>query len=99
MSEGRLSRKLILHSPIANEAQLEPFVEQCLKDNVSLLAIYGPGAKGLEDAIDWILVGDGSSYDRFLCTTSHEDESFEEVLTFAKGWESESNDPVQVVRL
>jgi len=34
-----LARKLILHSPVSNEAALASFVERCLEDGVSLIAI------------------------------------------------------------
>ena len=37
-----LVRKIILHAPISDEALLDAFVEQCLKDGVSLVAVVGP---------------------------------------------------------
>jgi hypothetical protein len=43
-----LARKLILHSPVSNEAALASFVERCLEDGVSLIAIVGPGSVELE---------------------------------------------------
>src|SRR3546814_8406193 len=37
------ARKIILHVPVSDEGLLEGFVEQCLVDGVSLVAVVGPG--------------------------------------------------------
>jgi hypothetical protein len=94
-----MARKIILHVPVSDEALLEDFVEQCLHDSVSLLAIVGDGCARVEDIVDAIVVGDGSDNTRFLCTTSHPDESIEDVLNMVTGWEFERGDPVEQVRL
>jgi len=94
-----LARKIILHSPMKDESRLTEFVEQCLADGVSLLAIYGIGCEELEETIDWLVVGDGANPDRFLCTTSHPDEPLDDVLNMAQNWELERGDPVQELRL
>ncbi|MEI2384898.1 hypothetical protein [Breoghania sp. JC706] len=75
------------------------FVEQCLRDDVSLVAVVGPGCARVEDIIDEIVVSDGSDAKRFLCTTSHPDEPFEDVLNMAKAWEPEHGQAVEEVRL
>lgn len=94
-----LARKIILHSPVSDEKLLEGFVEQCLRDQVSLIAVVGPGCARLEDAIDWIVIGDGSDPDRFVCTTSHPDEPFDDVVNMVECWELDRADPYQEVRL
>jgi hypothetical protein len=95
----KLAPKLILHLPVSDEALLEDFVEQCLRDGVSLVAVIGPGCSRLEDIIDEIVVGEGGDGSRFLCTTSHPNDDFDTVLNMAQTWEFEKNDPVQEVRL
>lgn len=94
-----LAQKLVLHSPLSDESLLESFVERCLADGVSLLAIFGPGSDVLEEKVDWLVVGDGSQPNRFLCTTSHPDESLDEVLAMANAWEADQGGPVDQVRL
>ena len=84
-----LARKIILHSPISVEADLTSFVERCLAEGVSLLAIVGPGAAALEDRVDWIVVGDSSKPSRFLCTTSHPDETLDDVLDMMNAWDAD----------
>ncbi|BAB52311.1 hypothetical protein [Mesorhizobium japonicum] len=93
------ARKLILHVPVSDETLLDGFVEQCLNDGVSLVAVVGPGCARVEDIIDEIVVGDGSDETRFISTTSHPDEPFEDVLNMARAWEFERGDPVEEVRL
>jgi hypothetical protein len=94
-----LARKIILHSPVANTAALEPFVERCLRDGVSLIAVFGPGSAELEETIDWIVVGDGTDPERFLCTSSHPDEPYEDVVNMVECWELERNDAFEEIRL
>ncbi|SFJ12671.1 hypothetical protein SAMN03159338_0862 [Sphingomonas sp. NFR04] len=94
-----LASKIILHSPVKDERRLAAFVEQCLADGVSLLAIVGPGCTELEETIDWLVTGDGGNPGRFLCTTSHPDEPFDDVLNMAHTWELERGNLVQEVRL
>jgi len=94
-----LARKLILHVPVSDEALLDGFVEACLNDGVSLVAVVGPGCARIEDIIDEIVVGDGSDETRFLCTSSHPDEQFGDVLNMVMTWEFERGDPVEEVRL
>ncbi|TBX98427.1 hypothetical protein E0J21_35035 [Rhizobium laguerreae] len=94
-----LAQKLVLHSPVSDEALLEAFVERCLADGVSLLAIFGPGSDVLEEKVDWLVIGDGSRPDRFLCTTSHLDEPLDEVLAMANAWEADKGGAVDQIRL
>ena len=92
-------RKIILHSPVSDEALLKGFVEQCLDQGVTLIAIYGPGAEELEDAIDWLVIEDSKAPKRFLCTTSHVDEPYDEVLNMVRMWESDLDQGMQEVHL
>jgi hypothetical protein len=93
------ARKLILHSPVSDESLLEGFVEQCLADGVSLLAICGPGSDLLEDTVDRLVIADGSRPDRFLCTTSHPNELLDDVLAMTNAWETDKGGIVEQVRL
>jgi hypothetical protein len=94
-----LAPKIILHSPPSDEARLNDFVEQCLRDGVSLVAVMGPGCERIEDLIDDLVVGDASDPARFLCTTSHPGEPFDEVLNMVQVWEDGLGGAIQEVRL
>lgn len=91
--------RVILHVPLSDEALLDGFVEQCLADGVSLVAVFGAGCERIEDIIDEVVVGNGSDPTRFLCTSSHPDEPFEDVLDMVKMWRSERDDAIDEVRL
>jgi len=94
-----VAQKLVLHSPVSDEALLEAFVERCLADGVSLLAIFGPGSDVLEGKVDWLVIGDGSRLGRFLCTTSHLNEPLDEVLAMANAWEADKSGAVDQILL
>lgn len=91
--------KIILQLPLSNEEALSPFVETCLRDSVSLIAVNGFDASYIEDLIDELIVGDGSDPARSVTTTAHPDESLEKVLEFAATWKAELGGEVQLVRL
>jgi hypothetical protein len=95
----KLARKIILHSPIADERHLNQFVEDCLRDEVSLIAVVGPGCERVEEMIDWIVVGGGSAAERYVTTSSHPDEPLSDVREFVEFWEMVRGDPFQEVRL
>jgi tRNA A22 N-methylase len=91
--------RVVLRLPLSNENLLAAFVEQCLRDRVTLIAVMGEGAARIEDIIDELVVGDGANERRFVVTTSHANETLREVLEFAGFWNDERDRPVQIVNL
>jgi len=91
-----LPPRIVLHTPVVDERSLEPFIEECLRDGVRLIAVVGEGADALEEEIDWIVVGDGTDENRFLVTSSHPDESLEDVLEFASAWRCDRDGLLEV---
>jgi hypothetical protein len=91
--------KIVLQLPLSNPNLLEPFVEACLRDGVTLIAIVGEGAGKIESLIDELVVGDGSDRSRFIVTTFHPDETVEEVIEYARSWDEERGQPVELVKL
>lgn len=91
--------KLVLVLPISNPDQLAPFVEDCIRDRVVLIAIVGEGASEIDDLIDELVVGDGSDSERFINTSFHPDATVEEVMEFARNWEEELCRPIELVKL
>ncbi len=92
--------KYILHSPLSDENLLEEFVETTLRENGSLIAVVGMGCERIEDIIDEIIVGDAQYEERrFIATTSHVDESYEEVLEFVELYDFGQGGVIYEVRL
>ena len=44
--------KIVLQLPVSDKGALSPFVETCLRDGVSLIAVSGIGASHVDDLID-----------------------------------------------
>ena len=95
------AQRVILHAPPWDSPKLEAFVEQCIKDRVVLICVIGPACRRVEDVIDELIVGRGDDPSRFINTTSHPDESIEDVRCLADAWvlDVDTTLPVQVVAL
>ena len=91
--------KIVLQLPLSNPDLLEPFVEACIRDGVTLIAIVGEGASKVDDIVDELVIGDASDSSRFIITTFHPDETLDEVMEFARMWERDLGQPVELVRL
>lgn len=57
-------------------------MERYLADGVQLVAIVGLGCATMEELIDELVVADAADPSRFVLTSSHPDESLEEVIEF-----------------
>lgn len=93
------ARKVALQLPFSNPDALGPFVEGCLRDGVTLMAVVGENAAAVEDLIDDFIIGDGSDRSRFIVTSQHEGETLEEVMEFAAAFNASDGGTVQLVRL
>ena len=76
--------KVILHTPLADPAKLNSFVEACLADGVVLIAVFGSDSDKVEDLIDELVVGDASDESRFVMTSSHRNDWLDEVSDFVQ---------------
>jgi len=72
-------------------------VEAFLRDGVKFVGVVGVDAAHVEDLIDELVVGDGSDNERFILTSSHEHESLDEAVQFARNLTGEYAGEVQVV--
>jgi hypothetical protein len=96
----RYAPKIVLQLPISNPALLPSFVAACIRDGVALIAIVGEGCREMEDLIDALIEANSSNENRFLVTTSsHPDETVEEVMEFASIFGVKSTQAVELVRL
>jgi hypothetical protein len=91
--------KIVLQLPLSNPDLLDDFVEACIRDGVVLIAIVGEGASKVDDMIDELVVGDASDSSRFITTSFHPDETLDEVIEFARMWERDLGQPVELVKL
>jgi hypothetical protein len=75
----------------------EVVLSQLVDDKIELFCAVGLDAEKWEDALDWLCIGpDGKSL-HFIVTTSHPDESVEEVISFAETFHCNCTDEVEVI--
>lgn len=91
--------KIVLALPMSDATLLPAFVEKCLAENASLIAVIGEGCEGIEDEIDWLILGDGSDPRRFITTSSHPCETLDQVVEFATAWRVSADGPTQIIRI
>ena len=91
--------KVVLHCRSHARPNLDELIEAFLRDGVIFVGVVGVEASFVEDLIDEIVVGDGSDPNRFILTSSHEDDSLEEALEFARSLSGEYAGEVQLVEV
>lgn len=91
-------KKIILHCRNGYTPQLDALVEEFIRVGVLFVGVVGKDCARVEDIIDEILVGDGSR-DYHLLTSSHPDESLEEVIQFAESLTGEFRGSAHVLEV
>ena len=77
-------KKIVLHCPNGYSSRLDVMVEDFIRDGVMFVGVVGEDCSRVEDIIDELVVADGTrDYD--LLTSSHPNETVDEVVQFAKG--------------
>ncbi len=94
----KYAKKIVLNSTSGYRQELDALVEVFKKEGVKFIGVAGVEASRLEDIIDELCVGDGSTPYEML-TSSHPNETLEEVIEFAEMLGFELEGQVQVVTL
>jgi hypothetical protein len=84
-----MAKCIVLRSSTPYSEQHEPLLREVLNEEPSLFAVVGAKSQSWEDAMDWLCADmrmDDARNDRFCKTTSHTQESFEEVVAFVEQW-------------
>ena len=95
----KYSEKVVLQCPAGYRMGLDALVEQFVADGVKFVAVVGQDCGQVEDIIDELVVGDGTDLSRFILTSSHPDETIEDVVDFARCVSSAGDGEAQVVVL
>ncbi|MDR7307895.1 hypothetical protein [Rhodoferax saidenbachensis] len=72
-------------------------LQQLVDDKVELFCAVGVDAANWEDALDWLCIGPSGESLHFITTTSHPDESVEEVIAFAESFTCVQTHKVEVI--
>ncbi len=68
--------------------RLQSFVEQCVQDEVELIAVFGPDCECIHDTIDEILLEIDTEVSNNLPTSWHDDEPYEDAVFFARNYKN-----------
>lgn len=88
--------KIVLHSKSGYRPEMVTLIEKLIGEGVKFVGVVGKDCEKIEDVIDEIVVGDGTT-GRFILTSSHPGESLEEAIEFARSLSLEYAGEVQVV--
>ncbi len=70
-----------------------------IERKIELYCAVGTDCEKWEEALDWLCIRDDGEENVFIVTTSHPNETFEEVKIFANQWESKNNNDVEIVKI
>lgn len=91
-------KKIVLISESGYNSEHDNFLNNLLDEGCELFCVVGKDCALWEDVMDEIAIGDGNN-NRFITTTSHTDETEQEVIEFANNWTTKSPSGVKVVRI
>jgi hypothetical protein len=90
-------RKIVLHSLQGYRPGLDAIVSQWIQEQVKYVGVVGVDASRIEDVIDDLCVGDGSS-PYFMLTAFHDqDETLQDAIFLAEQLSGEFGGDVRVV--
>lgn len=90
--------KVVLNCTNGYESKIDSLVERLISGGLTYIGVVGRDCAKIEDIIDEIAVGNGS-VPKFVLTTSHPEESLEDVIEFALSLTGEDAGAVQVITL
>ena len=90
--------KVVIVSRSGYSSKYDSLIEELLESELDLISIWGQDCELWEEIIDELAVGDASNI-RDVTTSSHPRESLEEVLQFAKDWETDKPSDVRIIEI
>ena len=78
--------KVVLHLRSTERQGLYSLIEDFMRDGVRFVGVVGPDCVDIEDVVDWICLGpcDGTREPYDMLTSSHDDESLQDAISFAE---------------
>ena len=91
------ARKVIVVTDRVAGDWLEPLVAQWVRDRIVWIAVVGPDCVAIEEHIDELVIGDGLDRGLFVMTTSHPNETLDDVTDFMLSLVGEYEGDVAIV--
>lgn len=98
------ARKVVLVSHGGYRAEHDALLSELLARRIEIFCAVGKDCQRWEDVMDEMVVGPADGRPHFVLTTSHPDESVDEVVAFARllhveGGASERNGDVDIIEV
>ena len=95
------SRKVILLSENGYSEKHDALLKSLIDEKILLFCAVGKDCQLWEDIMDELFIGEGEERDFDIITTSHPNETLEEVITFAEIFEFEGidNHEIKIIEL
>ncbi len=93
------AKKVILISSTKYKAEYDDILNSLIKRKIELFCVVGVDCQNWEEALDWLFIEGNNDESKLVITTSHPDETIEEVKEFAAQWETEGNSEIQIIKI
>ena len=93
------AKKVILATDENYGSEHDEMLKELIERKIELFCVVGKDCEKWEEALDWMCIGENGEEIVFVTTTSHPNESLEEVKTFAKEWKTEGNNDIEVIKI
>ncbi len=99
-SSSNLNAKKVI---LATDEKYGPVHDELLKGlierKIDLFCAVGKDCEKWEEALDWLCIGENGEEIGFVTTTSHPNESLEEVKAFAREWKTKGSNDIEVIKI
>ena len=90
-------RKIVVHSTSGLDRDISGLARSWMSEGVRFIVVVGRDASGLEEAIDWVCIGDGKDpYERLTASLGVE-EGISDALNLAESISDEYGESISVV--
>jgi len=90
-------RKIVVHSLSGLSREIAEHTRQWMTEGVKFVVVVGCDASELEEAIDWVCIGDGTEPYEMLTASLEANEGVAEAVNLAESLSAEYGESVHVV--
>jgi hypothetical protein len=92
-------KKIVLVSKSGRSPAHDALLRSLIDRKIELFCAVGKDCRKWEDVMDGLCFGPDGEQVHFVVTSSHPQESVDDVISFARLWSSQSHDAVEVIEL
>ena len=92
-------KKIVLHCPRGYQPRVDNLITEFMRDGVTFVGVVGQDCERIEDIIDELVVGDGTSEPYSMLTVSHPNGEVADAVEFAEALSGEYAGGVCVIEV